>query len=517
LKWSYVQIFNLLQNNSNLADFSMTKVRKVADFLLNWLKYPAYVYNIRQFFLFLIRINLLIIACLLVLYPSFSQEKKEYSLLDSIEFLGVKKTKSWIIQREIYLKKGDTLWLSQEKEQVEAIKNRLFNLNLFLSVDVSFEPQDSFSKKLIIKVKERFYFFAAPIFELADRNFNEWWYDRNHDFSRTNYGLLLIKKNVRGRNETLEFNFQAGFLGKFKIAYKIPYIDKKQRYGLQMAFAYNQYKNLAYQTEANKLVFLRNEDILKDRYLAELRVSRREGFYQFHHLDMRFMKASLADTILRLNASYHLDSQSIQQYFFVGYQYTYDNRDFATYPLTGQRISLGLEKTGILATDNLNLWTLKLAWQRYYAFQPKWYVDASLGARFLWHQGQPYSNASALGYGNDLPRAYQLYVVDGQHYGIFKTTLKHELFKTKKHFSFIPIKQFATIPLAVYPNWHFDMAYAADNVFVQKQANPLANQLLWGTGLGLDFITYYNTVFQVDFTYNKHQEWGLFFSFDSSF
>ncbi|MDX1904736.1 MAG: POTRA domain-containing protein [Thermonemataceae bacterium] len=472
--------------------------------------FKSYALFFRYFFL----INI----CFSGFYAAFSQNTHPYFILDSLKIEGNKKTKIWIIEREVHLKKGDTIWQKQEKEQTEQIKNRLFNLNLFLNVEVGFEARDSLHKNLKISIKERFYLFAAPIFELADRNFNEWWYDRNKDLSRTNYGLILIKKNLRGRNETLEFNFQAGFLGKLKVAYKIPYIDKKQRYGLQLAFAYNQYKNLAYETEENKLVFLKYEHILKDRYLAEIRLSRRDDFYQFHHLDMRFTKSSINDTILQLNPYYHLDSQAIQKYFFLSYQYNYDSRDFASYPLKGQKILVGVEKMGILPTDNLNLWLVKLAWQRYYALSSKkWYVDASLGARFLWHSGQPYSNASALGYGNDLPRAYQLYVVDGQHYGILKSTLKYELFKTQKHFSFIPIKQFATIPLAVYPNLHYDMAYASDNIFIRQKPNPLANQFLWGVGIGLDFITYYNTVFQVDITYNKHREWGFFLNFDSSF
>jgi hypothetical protein len=134
----------------------------------------------------------------------------------------------------------------------------------------------------------------------------------------------------------------------------------------------------------------------------------------------------------------------------------------------------------------------------------------------FFHQGQPYSHASALGYGNDLVRGFQLYVVDGQHYALGKASLKYQLLNVTKQVNFIPIKQFKTIPLAIYPKIYVDAGYAYDNVF-SKERNPLANQILGGAGLGIDFVTYYNSVFQVDFTFNKLKQWGLFFNFESSF
>jgi hypothetical protein len=50
---------------------------------------------------------------------------------------------------------------------------------------------------LLVDVNERWYTFPVPIFELSDRNFNEWWQNYNHDFRRVNYGLRLYQVQLQ--------------------------------------------------------------------------------------------------------------------------------------------------------------------------------------------------------------------------------------------------------------------------------------------------------------------------------
>ncbi|MFN3316636.1 MAG: POTRA domain-containing protein, partial [Raineya sp.] len=385
-------------------------------------------------------------------------------MLKEIVLEGNKKTKSSIIYREIEAQIGDTLWQEQEKKLLETTKNRIFNLNLFIDVVASLEKKADSTALLKIKMKERLYIFTAPIFEIADRNFNEWWYDRNKDLTRTNYGVILVKRNVRGRNETLEFNAQAGFVQRFKIAYKIPYIDKKQEYGLNFYTNFTQFKNLAFQTNNNKLDFLRSEKVLKDRFQSNITLRKRTGFYQFQNLQLGYTRNRINDTIALLNSNYHLLGDKKQKFFHINYEYIYDNRDFASYPLNGTKLFIGFSKYGFWQKD-LDLWVFRIGYQYHKRLLTKLYGSWAAGTRLFWHNGQPYSNAQALGYGNDLVRGYQLYVIDGQHYAVGKTNLKYELFNIKKDVKFIPFRQFRTIPLAMYPKVFFDVGYAQDNVF----------------------------------------------------
>lgn len=444
-----------------------------------------------------------------------AQDSTQFVLLKDVVLEGNKKTKPAIIFREVEVKIGDTIWLEKEKKLIESTQNRIFNLNLFIDVAVSLQKLPNGEATLRIVMKERLYIFAAPIFEIADRNFNEWWYDRNKDLTRTNYGAILVKRNVRGRNETLEFNAQAGFVQRFKLAYKIPYIDKKQEYGLNFYVNFSQFKNLAFQTNENKLDFRRSENVLKDRWQSTFTLRKRTGFYQFQNLQIGFVRNRITDTIALLNNNYHLKGQLTQKFFQLNYEYIFDNRDFASYPLKGKKILLGFSKYGFWQSD-LDLWIFRASYQYHKPILNKLYGSWATGTRLFWHNGQPYSNAQALGYGNDLVRGYQLYVIDGQHYAVGKANLKYELFNIKKDVSFIPIKQFRTIPLAMYPKVFFDIGYAQDNIF-GKDKNPLANQVLWGTGFGIDFVTYYNSVFQLDFSLNSLKQFGVFFNFESSF
>ncbi|GAB4487944.1 MAG: hypothetical protein OHK0045_09080 [Raineya sp.] len=450
-----------------------------------------------------------------VLQAQDSTQLPPFVVLKEILLEGNKKTKPDIIFREIDLQIGDTIWQEKEQKILQNTQNRIFNLNLFIDVVVSLEKQADHTATLKIAMKERLYIFVAPIFEIADRNFNEWWYDRNKDLSRTNYGLILVKKNVRGRNETLEFNAQAGFVQRFKLAYKIPYIDKKQEYGINFYVNFSQFKNLAFQTDNNKLDFLRSEKVLKDRWQTTITLRKRTGFYQFQNLQIGFARNRINDTIAILNTNYHLNGQQTQKFFQLNYEYIYDNRDFASYPLRGKKLLLGFSKYGMWQKD-LDLWILRASYQYHKEILSKLYGSWAVGTRLFWHKGQPYSNAQALGYGNDLVRGYELYVVDGQHYAIAKTNIKYELLNIKKDVRFIPLRQFRTIPLAMYPKLFFDVGYAQDKVFGNDK-NPLANQILWGTGIGVDMVTYYNSVFQLDLSFNKLKQFGVFFNFESSF
>jgi outer membrane protein assembly factor BamA len=440
---------------------------------------------------------------------------QNFVVLKEIVLEGNKKTKEIIIFREIELKAGDTLWQDKEEKILETTKNRIFNLNLFIDVGINLEKHQDQTATLRIQLKERLYIFVAPIFEIADRNFNEWWYDRNKDFSRTNYGVILTKKNLRGRNETLEFNAQAGFVQRFKLAYKIPYIDQKQEYGLNFYVNFSQFKNLAFQTNHNKLDFLRSENLLKDRWQANITLRKRKGFYEFQNLQLGYTYNRISDTIAQLNTNYHLSGEKTQKFFHISYEYIYDNRDFASYPLKGEKLLVGFSKYGFWQND-LDLWILRAEYQYHREILKKFYGSWAVGTRLFWHKGQPYSNAQALGYGNDLVRGYQLYVIDGQHYALAKANLKYELFSIKRDLRFIPLRQFRTIPLAMYPKIFFDTGYVQDNVF-GKDKNPLANQVLWGTGIGVDMVTYYNSVFQLDFSLNSLRQFGVFFNFESSF
>ena len=77
---------------------------------------------------------------------------------------------------------------------------------------------------------ESFYLLPSIIFELSDRNFNDWWVNFDHDFSRINYGGGFLQYNLTGRADVLEFTFRRDLLENsiLRIIYPIYLKNKKE-------------------------------------------------------------------------------------------------------------------------------------------------------------------------------------------------------------------------------------------------------------------------------------------------
>lgn len=449
----------------------------------------------------------------------FSEKDTVYQLyLEKITLVGNKRTKQSIIYRELDIRVGDSLPSNKLDTILFRNRNKIFNTDLFTIVDLRFQ-KDSLSQalNLIIQVQERFYTFPIPIFELADRNFNEWYYERGADLNRTNYGMSLSQKNIFGRNQTLTMLAQMGFVRRFNINYAIPYIDKKQKWGIGFGLGYIQNKSLAYRTEIHKLKYLSSEKILRERYAFALALRYRKGFYEFHTIEAKYDYSTINDTILELNPKYFLNSKTIQQYLTLRYEYRRDYRDVQAYPLRGYVFRFEIEKKGLgLIQEDLDILSFTSNYTYYKQLAKRLFVDIGGEFRYSILNQQPYSNAQGLGYNNSLLRGFELYVIDGQSYLLNKNTLKYRLFETRKTLKFIPIKQFRTIPLAMYFTCFFDSGYLNDRFFVDD-SNRFSNRFLFGTGVGVDVVSYYNSVISLNYSMNVDMERGFFLSFNGKF
>lgn len=442
-----------------------------------------------------------------------SSPKATYVVLNEIQIEGNLKTQERIILRELALHPGDTLFQEEEEASIRKDRNKIINTNLFVTVEVSLQRIESPLANLVIHVSERWYLFLVPIFELADRNFNEWWYERKRDLSRTQYGLRVSHKNFRGRNEQFTALVQLGFTRKFELSYDVPYLDKIQKHGLSIDVSFSENKSVAYQTAEHKLLYLQSERILRKRFTAAISLSRRNRFYITHNVGLRYHYHTIADSVAVLNPDYYLNGSTRQQYFQLSYGFNRDLRDAVAYPLHGSRTTLEITKSGLLPSDDVNQLDVAASYTRYLPLGKRFYLNNRLQGKLSLPTRQSYAMTRGLGYGQDFVRGYELYVIDGQAYGLLKSTLKRELFKTQKNIERImPFKQFQTVPLAMYVNLYFDVGYVSN-----RRDHPenmfLTNEWIYGSGLGLDLVTFYNTVFRLDFSINKSFQKNIFIHF----
>lgn len=429
-----------------------------------------------------------------------------------IFIVGNKQTKPQIILRELNVGEGDVIFLPDLQSTLIEDKNKLINTRLFNKVEIHLVEIDRFLVDLIIEVNERWYTFPIPILALSDRNFNDWIQNHDAKLNRLNYGLRFYQYNMRGRNERLRGIIQLGFTRKFELSYNIPYINRAQKSGLNIYGGYAENKSVPYRTTEHKLDFIASEEVLQERFVAGLNYTKRENFYTTHHFMVEHNFTTIDDTVAVLNEHYLLDGQTQQRYFKVGYKYDLDKRDIKAYPLKGHQLILEANKLGLGIYDDIDQWELYGAFSKFMDLGRDFYLSANLTGEIASPERQPYLDMPALGYGKDFIRGYELYVIEGQNYFINKVAFKKKILGGDINLEpLLGLDQFRTMPFAIYLKSFYDSGIVNNNL--QSENSFLNNRYIYGGGIGLDIVTFYDTIIRLEYSVNKQQEGGFFFHF----
>lgn len=436
--------------------------------------------------------------------------------IDNIFITGNKKTKDKIILRELSFERGKQYPLSTIEEVLEADRNKIYNTKLFNTVEVGILEVDFSKVDIVIKVTERWYLFPIPLIDIIDRNFNDWWVNQNHDFSRIIYGLSLYHFNMRGMNERMTLTAQFGYSRRYEFDYEFPYIDRSQQNGLRFFAKYIEYNNLHYDNLDNKRVFLDSEDLLKTNVFTGVDYTRRNTFYARHFIEARYSNSYIADTIIALNPNYLGISGNRQEFFSLKYRFSLDKRDIVAYPLEGYKVEASVEKLGLGIFDDVDITRFRARYSKYIKWPKGFYFSNYTGIYVSTPNEQPYSVVKGLGFANDVVRGYELYVIHGQHYFVNKTTIKKVLISGVKKLKNFPLTQFQHFPYAFYLKTYFDMGYAS-NTQNYEGNSFLSDQLLYGGGVGLDIVTMYDVVVRLEYSWNSIGENAFFFHIESEF
>ncbi len=422
---------------------------------------------------------------------------------------GNKKTKEHIILRELDINLNIPYSASDTALLFKRNRNKVFNTQLFNYVDFSYQHDT-----LTIKLEERWYIFPSPIFDVGDRNFNEWWTDRDRDPSRLIYGVNLKHNNFRGRNERINFKFQFGFIKAFQLDYRIPYLDKKQRLGLNIQASYSNNKTLSLRTTDQKLDYLPSENLLRERRKVGGALLYRPKYYILHESDIYYHHTTIADTVAEIHPNYLGDGRTSQQYFRYRYFFQIDQRDIQYYPMSGHIFTAEFQKLGFGLFDDINTSIFHLGYGNYKRLGPRWSLANILKVKVSGPKQQPYLQYQAQGFSEWYLRGYELYVIDGAHSIVNRNSLKWEVLNIKKTKTLIPIEQFKNTPLAIILKLHSDFGYVHNPLYSDQH---LANGWLWGWGIGLDFLTYYDGVFRIEYSFDKEFNSGLYLHLGAEF
>lgn len=446
-----------------------------------------------------------------------SQGEDVYVTVENIFVTGNKKTRESIILRELGVEVGDVVLRTDLEKIVENDRNNIVNTQLFLTVDLQIIDIAFDRVEIIIKVSERWYLFPVPVFKLEARNFNDWWTNWERDFDRVSYGMKLYQYNLRGRNERLKLEAQFGFTRRFELDYRIPYIDKSQQNGLILQVGYDENNDINYITEDHVQQFIDFGTRTRENVYGSITFSHRPSFYSFHYFTLSYQNAKVADSIAVLNPNYFLDGRTQQQYFRFRYRFRKEARDMIAYPLKGYAFNFTIDKLGLGIYDDINQLELDADYNRFFDLGKNYFISTRLSGNVSFPRRQPYVNSRALGFRPNFIRGYELNVIEGQSFFLHKFVFKRRLINTNFRLDgIIKRDEFNNIPLAIFLKTYFDGGIV--NSHINETVNDrLVNRYIFGTGIGLDVVTYYDFVMRLEYSMNNEWERGFFLNFRSVF
>lgn len=441
-----------------------------------------------------------------------------YVRVDTIILEGNRKTRPALILRELEFAAGDTLSLTTLAETLERNRLRIMNLNLFTSSTVSLDTVHAGAGLAVrFDLVEMWYLYPIPLFELADRNFNVWWSEFNRSLKRVNYGISWTHLNLTGYADILKVNLNFGYSNRYEIVYERPWFNRRQTLGMRAAYGFSRTHEVAYRTDGNKQLFSVDQDVWqKKRYYANIGLQWRPKLLTEHAFILEFHHNKIADTITQIvNPDFFLNGLSKQRHFSLVYRLTMDHRDIRPYPISGWLAIFELRQNGLLPSDDLHLFRATAEFKKYFDFTSRLSLETVFKGRLgLPRRKPPFFNNQAMGYGNDLVRGYEFFVMDGLDYGLvrssFHINLLNQVYNLGK---FIPLKAFKVMPLKIYLSVNNDLGYANDPFY--GAGNPLSNTLLYGYGLGIDVIAFYNKVAKFEWSWKGTGGSGFFLNINT--
>jgi len=435
--------------------------------------------------------------------------KTGFFKLGEIKILGNKKTKSYIIERELKVKAGDTLVISNLYETIAQCKDLVYNTNLFSSVAITPIVKSAFEIDLVVTVNERWYVYPSPQFKLTDRNFNEWWKEYNHDFDRVIYGIKFSHQNMTGRGDQIAVYWLNGYARNYTLGYQIPYVNKQMTRGLAFSVNYIESREFPYQTSySNKLLQFQKDQFTRKSFSASASLRMREGYYKKSSLGIQINNIQVSDSILnpKYNPNYFNVNESSLWFIDAFYSYQYINVDNVNYPRKGKFYLLNLNKRGVGWRGGVNMFAIDFSINKYYKLPRKFSGSIILAGKLKLPFEQPYLNLRNMGYGNYYVNGLEYYVIDGVASGLAKFGLNKKILHFKIPFPF-RIKEIPYVPFTFFIKTYADMGYVYNK---PNYSGMLNNKFLYSSGIGIDVLSLYDLRLSVEYSMNQLGEKGLF-------
>ncbi len=450
-------------------------------------------------------LKLFILLFTLLPFAAIAQNNNKIRV-DSISITGNIRTQHFVIEHELLFKKDSIYDSTHLQSLVDESKNLLANTNLFIFITIKMEQTIPNHYKIRVELKENWYIWPIPFFELADRNFKQW-ANLGYQTNRTNYGIYGFIYNLRGRNETLKLSLSQGYTNNYGIQYSNPFLNKSGKFGIEMSANFKQNKEIWYLTKNDALQFYKNYNhFLITRLESRISfITRHTNFFtEKWEVDLKSIK--LKDTLISkiLNPTFLLSGNK-QNEIFINHHLILEKRDNKFYPLTGYYIKNEVA-LGKISSDTLAIEAIKetLEFGSYKKIYNALYLSCYFKTR-LSNQPKPftpYINNKSFGY-KDYVRGYEQYVIDGYAFMLAKLNIKYALLhQYRLKLPFKINKSHYHVPAGVYLNFYADWGKVFNTTLSSiTYNNTLTNTDLVGYGTGLDLVFFNDKILRIEYSY----------------
>lgn len=452
-------------------------------------------------------LNLFFLLLLLAASTSLNAQVIE---IEKISVSGNKRTKDFVILREMVLHEEQTVSLDSLAYLLEMSRNRVMNLNLFNEVKLDTNFIEG-KLEIVVNLVEKWYNWPIPFVEFSDRNFNIW-KDLSFDPKRTNYGLYLFNYNVAGRNHTLKTSLVYGYNKTYGIEYRIPFVSKYSNIGISGNFKYTSQSEIWLSTKNDELQFYKNgSSNLIEKKLGTVKLNKRISPYTMTNLNFTLIQTKLDSSLLGISNHYLLNGSLDRKQMEAGVSIENDKRNNIYLPSKGSFYQGGLTFQYFNGEKAINNFYLFGKAQKFQSIKNKWFYALSLFGEINSIIELPYENSRHFGY-NTLVRGFESYVVEGRSSILANSALRYQMLNQKHFdFKFIPIKNYNFLPVTMYAELFADAGYVQNNK--KLIYNNLPNTILYSTGLSLQTIFYNDRVLRLEYSINSLKESGFFVHF----
>ncbi len=446
----------------------------------------------------------------------FSANTSSKVCIKKLSVTGTKKTKIYIVYREIQFKKGDSLLITDLQKELAQARQQVYNTTLFNEVTFELVAIDANNVNINVHVLERWYLYPVPQFQLVDRNFNDWYKTHHASLDRVNYGLKLVHYNLSGRRDQLRIYLINGYTRNISFSYNNPYSSSSLNEGFIIGAGYAQNREIPYKTDsANKTLFYKKPDFTRNTVYATAGFTIRRGLFTKHIFTVSYTHQKVDDSIITkmYNPNYFNSPVTSKDVVDINYVLQYANVNNSSYSLTGKTAFFTFQKRGLGLTGGINMLTLEAGFNKYFSMGKNWYSSIQLNGKIKLPFQQAYINQRGLGYGDVYLRGLEYYVIDGVATALIKSTIKKKIIDFNIPFPFLP-KLLTKIPITIFAKTYGDVGYAYNKKTTYTYLN---NRLLYSGGFGIDILTLYDINLRLEYSFNQLKENGLFLHNQSGF